>query len=76
MTCLKNELAEKSVLDEYLPKMMTGNELEEAINNIMKNINATSMKDMGNVMKELSLKYPNQYDGKTASSLIKTILSK
>ena len=56
--------------------MMTGNELEEAINNIMKNINATSMKDMGNVMKELSLKYPNQYDGKTASSLIKTILSK
>ena len=42
---------EISVLSEYLPKKMERSELEEIIKQIVADLNATSMKDMGAVMK-------------------------
>lgn len=69
------ELNEKYVLDGYLPKMFSEDELKEVIDNVMTALNASTMKDMGRVMKELSTKYPNQYDGKLASTLIRTKLN-
>ena len=75
----RKELAEKegqemSVLKNYLPKTLTQEELELAIKHIIVDLGASSMRDMGAVMKALGAKYPNQYDGKTASSYIKGIL--
>lgn len=72
---VEKETAEKVILDEYLPKMMSNDELKSAIDAIVKEINASTMKDMGKIMKELSTKYSGQYDGKTASMIIKEILS-
>lgn len=72
----ENELNEKRILDGYLPAVMNEDELNKVIADIVSVLNASTMKDMGRVMKELSAKYPNQYDGKTASNLIKNILSK
>lgn len=72
---VEKERAEKVILDEYLPKMMSNDELKSAIDVIVKEINASTMKDMGNVMKALSAKYSGQYDGKTASMIIKEILN-
>lgn len=72
---VEKETAEKVILDEYLPKMMSNEELKSAIDEIVKEVNASNMKDMGKVMKELSNKYSGQYDGKTASMIIKEILS-
>ena len=69
------EMEEKKVLDTYLPKMMTEDELNSVIGNLITELGATTMKDMGSVMKTLSSKYPNQYDGKTASTIIKSKLS-
>lgn len=70
----QNELNEKYVLDGYLPSVMNEDELKEVIDKITSALNATTMKDMGRVMKELSAQYPNQYDGRVASNIIKSKL--
>lgn len=69
------ETKEKEILDSYLPQMLTDDKLKEVIDTIISNLGASTMKDMGRVMKELSSKYPNLYDGKVASNYIKTKLS-
>ena len=76
----RTELADKEqkemfVLMNYLPKMLSDEELAEAIKGIVAEVNATEMKQMGLVMKTLKERYPNQYDGGAASKLIKEILS-
>ena len=75
----RNELADQEqkemfVLQNYLPKTLTQEELEYAIDNILIQVGAVSMKDMGMVMKALASQYPNQYDGKTASTYIRNKL--
>ena len=72
----RNELADKEqkemfVLINYLPKMLSEEELHSAIDDIVAELGASSMKDMGRVMKTLGERFPNQYDGKTASMYIK-----
>ena len=72
----RDELADKErremlVLKTYLPKMLTDAGLSSAIDNIIASVGAKDMKDMGKVMKALSEKYTNLYDGKTASNYIK-----
>lgn len=71
----ENELKEKEVLDGYLPKMLSEAELSSAIDEIVTANGFSTMKDMGNAMKILKEKYPNQYDGKLASTLIRTKLA-
>ena len=76
----RDELADKEqqemfVLKNYLPKMLSQEELEYAIDNIFIQVGAVSMRDMGMVMKALASQYPNQYDGKAASTYIKSKLS-
>ncbi len=76
----RHELADKEqqemfALMNYLPKMLSESELKSAIDEIVLNNGFATMKDMGNVMKVLKEKYPNQYDGKTASTYIKEKLA-
>ena len=76
----RDELADKEqkemfVLMNYLPKMLSENELNVAVKTIVAEVGATEMKHMGLVMKTLKERYPNQYDGGMASKMIKTILS-
>ena len=72
----RHELADKEqkemfVLMNYLPKSLSEEELHSAIDDIVAELGASSMKDMGRVMKSLGERFPNQYDGKTASMYIK-----
>lgn len=71
----EKELKEKEILDSYLPQMLSENELTEVIDRVISENNFSVMKDMGNVMKILKETYPNQYDGKLASTLIRTKLA-
>lgn len=71
----EKELKEKEVLDSYLPKMLSENELAAVIDSIVSENNFSTMKDMGNAMKILKESYPNQYDGKLASTLIRAKLA-
>ena len=71
----EKEVKEKEVLDAYLPKMLSENELSVIIDKIVTENEFSTMKNMGAVMKILKETYPNQYDGKLASTLIRTKLA-
>ena len=73
------ELAEKEekeikVIERFLPKQLGEEETKAIIKNIMAEIGASSIKDMGKVMAELKAKYAGQVDMGKASSLIKALL--
>lgn len=73
------ELAEKekseiAVIEKFLPKQMSDDEIVEAIKAVIAETGAESMKDMGKVMGGLRGKYAGQMDFGKASGLIKTIL--
>lgn len=70
---LKN-FTEETILNEYLPKLLTYNELEKIISDIIKINNFTTIKDTGRIMQELKNKHASQYDGKIASEIIKGII--
>lgn len=72
----RDELAEKEklemdVLQKYLPQMLTHEQLMFEIDTLFYELDVKSMKDMGRLMKALAEKFPNQYDGKSASTYIK-----
>ena len=69
------EQDERLILETYVPKMLSENELKTIIEHLLVELNATSMKDMGKVMGELNKRYSGCIDGKLASGLIKQSLS-
>lgn len=70
---LKEE-SEIIIIQDFLPKQMSDAEVENAIKLSMKEIGATSMKDMGAVMADLRDKYAGQMDFGAASGKIKALL--
>ena len=67
---------EMKILEEYLPKQLTKEELFEIISKIIEKIGATSMKDMGIVMKEAKAEIGAGADGRTINEVVKEILNK
>ena len=65
---------EIKVLEEYLPKKMPREELETKIKEIIEKLGATSMKDMGKVMKVAKEEIGLQADGKTINEIVKEML--
>lgn len=65
---------EIKVLEEYLPKKMPKEELEVKIKEIVEKVGATSMKDMGKVMKLAKEEIGLSADGKTINEIVKKIL--
>ena len=68
------EEKEIKVIERFLPKQLGEDETKDIIKNIMAEIGASSIKDMGKVMAELKAKYAGQVDMGKASSLIKDLL--
>ena len=66
---------EIQILSEYLPKQLTKEELQEIIKQIIKQQEATSIKDMGKVMKAAKEKIGVSADGKTINEVVKELLS-
>ena len=69
------ELGQVAVMEKYLPKQMTAEELEAALKEIIAETGATSGKDMGKVMKVVTPKVKGRCDMKEVSSKIKAKLS-
>ncbi len=65
---------EISILEDYLPEELDEAELREIIQNTVNEIGASSMKDMGRVMKEVLAKVQGQADGSSISTIVKEIL--
>lgn len=66
---------EIEILEEYLPKQLSIEEVEEIIKAIIQEEGATSMKDMGKVMKVAKERIGAQSDGKTMNEVVKKLLA-
>lgn len=68
------ELAEAAVLEEYLPKQLSAEELEAELKTIIAEVGATSAKEMGKVMGVATKKLAGRADGKTIQTIVKSLL--
>ena len=72
---IKQNKEEIEILTEYLPKQLSIEEIEGIVKNIIAEIGATSMKDMGTVMRAAKEKIGAAADGKAISDAVKKLLS-
>ena len=68
------ELGQVAVMEKYLPKQMTAEELEAALKEIIAETGATSGKDMGKVMGVASKKLAGLAEGRAISAKVKELL--
>lgn len=71
----EQELFEYEVLSEYLPKMLSEDEVIKIVEDTITNMGATTMKDMGKVMGYINKTYAGQVDGSMVSTIVKSKLS-
>lgn len=69
------EVAQMKVIEKYLPKQLSPEELEAEIKNIISETGAESAKDLGKVMGLASKKLAGKSDGKSISDMAKKLLS-
>lgn len=69
------ELFQASIIERYLPKQMSREELETALKAIMSEVGATSPRDMGKVMGVASKRFAGQADNKVVSEIVKDLLA-
>jgi uncharacterized protein YqeY len=71
----EKELAEASVLEEYLPKQLSPEELDMSIRDIITQTGAASIKDMGKVMGAATKILAGKTEGRLISEAVKRLLS-
>ncbi len=71
----EKELAEAAVIEVYLPKQMSAEELEVALKAIIAEVGATSAKEMGKVMGVASKQLAGKAEGKMISETVKKLLA-
>ena len=69
------ELAQVNVIEEYLPKPLTNEEIEAQVKAIIAQTGATSMKEMGKVMGIASKQMAGKADGRVISEVVKKLLA-
>lgn len=71
MDLCDREMEQVAILEEYLPKQMTDDEIAVEIDKVMSETGSTNM---GALMKELNTRLAGRADGKTISRILKTKL--
>lgn len=71
----QTEREEIEVIEKYLPKALTPEELESALKEIIAETGAASPKDLGKVMGIASKRLAGKADGKAISEMVKSLLS-
>ena len=71
----EEELAQVRVIEEYLPKPLTAEEIETEVKAIIAETGASSIKEMGKVMGVASKKMAGKADGKMISEIVKKLLA-
>lgn len=71
----EEEALQAAVVEEYLPKALTPEELEAAVRTIIAEVGAEGMKDMGKVMGVATKQLAGRADGKAVSALVKQLLA-
>ena len=68
------EKAELAVIQEYLPQQLSREELEGIVDAVIKEVNATTMKDLGRVMGKVMQQVRGRADGKEVQELVRSKL--
>ena len=76
----REDLVEKNnkeieILSAYLPKQLSREEIEAIVKEVITEVNATTIKDMGKVMKSAKEKIGAAADGKTINEVVKSLLA-
>lgn len=69
------ELAQAAVIEEFLPKQLSDDELTQAIKAVIAQVGAQSMKDMGKVMGVATKQLAGKAEGKAISAKVKQLLA-
>ena len=72
---LEKEEAEIAVIEEFLPKQLSEEQLKAALQQIIARVGATGPQDMGKVMGTATKELAGQADGKAISAMVKQLLS-
>ena len=72
---VQKEQEQVDVFMLYLPKQLSDEELESGMKEIISEVGATSLKDMGKVMGVASKKFAGVADGKRINEMVKKLLS-
>ncbi len=70
-----HELEQVAVIEEYLPKPLTEEDIEQIVKQVIAETGATSMKDMGKVMGIASKLMAGKAEGGAISQVVKKLLS-
>lgn len=71
----EEEMAQVNVIESYLPKQMSEEEIEAVVKEIIAQTGAQSMKEMGKVMGVASKQLAGKADGKKISEIVKMLLA-
>lgn len=69
------ELAQAAIIEEYLPKQLSEEELTAALNEIIARVGATSAKEMGKVMGTATKELAGKAEGKAISAKVRELLA-
>jgi uncharacterized protein len=69
------ERYELSVIEEYLPRQLSREEIEAIAREVIAEVDAATPRDMGKVMKAIMPRIKGQADGKMVNSVVKDLLS-
>jgi uncharacterized protein len=72
----KKEEEEIAVIEKFLPKQLSAEEIKAALTTIIAQVGASSPADMGKVMGAATKQLAGKADGKTISALVKELLAK
>ena len=70
-----DEIAQVNVIEKYLPKQLSEEEITLAIKTVIEQTGASNMKDMGKVMGLANKQLAGKADGRTISEIVKKLLS-
>jgi uncharacterized protein YqeY len=72
---VERERAEKAYLEAYLPAAPSAQDIERVVREVIAELSASTIKDMGRVMKAAQAKLGPAADGKLVSTLVKQLLA-
>jgi uncharacterized protein YqeY len=71
----EEELAQVAVIEEYLPRQLSADELKAELQAIIAQVGATTARDMGRVMGVATKALAGKAEGKAISTMVKELLS-
>ena len=72
---VKAEERELQILEAYMPEQLSEEEMSQALDEVISEVGAVSMKDMGKVMKAAMAKLAGRADGRVINEMVKEKLS-